>query len=233
VQGPRVIRLSVVGGRGRVHRLIDRAAGPGAVVVDIRAHVGYNTIYASRRVGPSGRVVAIEPAADNLRILRENVAINGIGNVVVQPVAAGAAAASRDLFLRGEHSAVNSVFETSVYGTVTAVERVRVAPVDDLVEGRADLVKIDVEGAELDVLAGMSRLLEHPGLRLIVEWHPGLQEAAGYEASALPRFLLECGFSLRAVGHTGGAPLTKKDVERVETQMRHSTHPVELDAWRA
>src|SRR5436190_10169916 len=95
VPGSRVIRLSVVGGNRRVHRLIDRAAGPGAIVVDVGAHVGYNTIYASRRVGPSGRVVAIEPAADNLRILRENVAINGIANIVVEPVAAGAGGASR------------------------------------------------------------------------------------------------------------------------------------------
>src|SRR4029453_8542930 len=116
---------------------------------------------------------------------------NGLDNVVVLPVAAGRAHEGRDLFLRGEKRAVNSLFRDSVYAAVTGVEPVRVAPLDDLVDADPDLVKIDVEGAELDVLAGMTRLLGRPAIRLIVEGHPGLQAAAGYPPDALPRFLLD------------------------------------------
>jgi FkbM family methyltransferase len=232
VPGPLPIRLSVVAGNIRLHRLIDRLVGPGATVVDVGANIGYNTVYAAQRVGPTGRVIAIEPATDNVRILRDNVTANALGNVAVHMAAAGRAHEQRALFLRGDVSAVNSLFEESVYATVTGVEQVRVVPLDDLVEGEADLVKIDVEGAELDVVAGMERLLRRPAIRLIVEWHPRLQEAAGYAAEALPQALLAHGFSLRAAGHTRVRALAAGDLMAMAARLRRAGRPVELVATR-
>jgi FkbM family methyltransferase len=232
IPGPLPIRMSVVAGNIRVHGLMDRVMRRGALVVDVGASIGYNTVYASRRVGPTGRVVAIEPAADNLGVLRENIATNDLGNVVVRPVAAGRAHEVRDFFLRGETSAVNSLFPQSVYAAVTRIEQVQVAPLDDLVEGDPALVKIDVEGAELDVLGGMTRLLERSALQLIVEWHPGLQEAAGYAPDALPRALLERGLTLHAAWHTHAARLDAGDIDRVATALRRTGRPVELIARR-
>jgi FkbM family methyltransferase len=232
IPGPLPIRISVVAGNIRVHRLMDAAIRPGATVVDVGANVGYNTVYASRRVGPTGRVVAIEPAADNIGVLRENVVTNGLDNVVVVPIAAGRAHEVRDFFLRGETSAVNSLFPESVYAAVTSVEQVRVAPLDDLVDVDPDLVKIDVEGAELDVLAGMTRLLGRSGVRLIVEWHPALQEAAGHAPDALPRLLLHHGLTVHAAWHTHVARLNAGDIGRVATRLRRAGRPVELIARR-
>jgi FkbM family methyltransferase len=232
IPGPLPIRLSVVAGNRRLHRLIDTAIGPGALVVDVGSHIGYNTVYASRLVGPTGRVVAVEPAADNVRVLRENITANAIENVVVHMVAAGRAHEVRDLFLRGEVSAVNSLFPESVYATVTGVEQVRVAPLDHLVDGDPDLVKIDVEGAELDVLAGMARLLRRSAIRLIVEWHPRLQQAAGYSADALPRVLLGHGFALHAAWHTHMLRLNPGDIDAVASRLGRAGRPVELVANR-
>jgi FkbM family methyltransferase len=232
IPGPLPIRLSVVAGNMRLHRLMDRAIRPGAIVVDVGANIGYNTVYASRRVGPTGRVVAVEPAADNVRVLRENIAANTLENVIVHAVAAGRAHELRALFLRGQVSAVNSLFPESVYATVTGVEQVRVAPLDDLVEGDPDLVKIDVEGAELDVLAGMTRLLRRSAIRLIVEWHPGLQQAAGYEADALPRALLGHGFALHAAWHTHVMRVNSGDIDGVASRLRRAGRSVELAANR-
>jgi FkbM family methyltransferase len=232
VPGPLAIRLSVVAGNVRVHRLIDAAIRPGATVVDVGASIGYNTVYASRRVGPTGRVIAIEPAADNVGVLRENIAANRLDNVVVRPVAAGRAHEVRDFFLRGETSAVNSLFPESVYAAVTSVAQVPVAPLDDLVDVDPALVKIDVEGAELDVLAGMTRLLRHPPIRLIVEWHPGLQEAAGYAPDALPRLLLDRGLTVHAAWHTHVTTLDAGDIEEVTARLRRAGRPVELIAGR-
>lgn len=232
VPGPLLIRLSVVASNIRLHRLIAAAAGAGATIVDVGANTGYNTIYAARLVGPHGRVIAIEPAADNVRVLRDNVAANRLTNVTVHTTAAGRVHEVRDLFLRGDVSAVNSLFAESVYATVTGVEPVPVAPLDALVDGDADLVKIDVEGAELDVLAGMTRLLASPSIQLIVEWHPRLQEAAGYAADALPRCLLEHGFLLRAASHTRIGVLTADGIEPMSDRLRRSGHPVELVAAR-
>src|SRR5690349_21031513 len=180
VPGSLTIRLSTVLGNRRIHRLMNPFLLPGAVVVDVGANIGFNTLYAAQRVGPNGRVLAVEPADDNVAVLRENVQRSKLENIAIVPVAAGRGIGTRPFFLRGDVSAVNSFYPESIYAAVTGVVDVPVQALDDLVEGDADIVKIDVEGAELDVLAGMTRLLRYPGLRLVVEWHPLLQEKAGY-----------------------------------------------------
>jgi FkbM family methyltransferase len=232
VPGPRAIRLSVVAGNIRLHRLFDAVLRPGATVVDIGANIGYNAVYAATRVGASGRVIAIEPAADNLAVLEQNIAATGLRNVTVRRAAAGRDSGTRDFFLRGNTSAVNSFFPESCYAAVTGVVQVPVAPADDLVDGDADLVKIDVEGAELDVLAGMSRLLRHPRITLIVEWHPALQTAAGYALDALPRWLLDRGFQLRAASHMSVRSLVEPDLPALAARLHGARRPVELVAHR-
>jgi FkbM family methyltransferase len=232
VPGSLPIRVSVVAGNRRVHRLMAAALHPGAIVVDVGANVGYNTVYAAQLVGPTGRVIAVEPADDNLAVLRENISSSDLHNVVVHGVAAGRAREVRDFFLRGEISAVNSLFPESCYAAVSGVTQVRVAPLDDLVGGYPDLVKIDVEGAELDVLAGMPRLLRAPDIHLIVEWHPVLQQAAGYAADELPRTLLAQHFTLEAAWHTHVTRLHADDLPALVARLSRSRRPVELVARR-
>jgi len=93
-------------------------------------------------------------------------------------------------------------------------------------------VKIDVEGAELDVLGGMMRLLRSPHIRLVVEWHPLLQEKAGYAAGALPLALLDLGFELRGASHSSVKPVTRNNVQRFVDQLKRSGRPVDLLATR-
>jgi len=231
VPGSRRIRVSVVGGNLRIQRLITAAVRPGATVVDVGANIGYNTVYAALRVGPAGRVLAIEPALDNLEVLRHNV--KDLPQVVVRAVAAGRASGSRDFFLRGDVSAVNSFFPKSCYGTVTDVVRVPVAPLDEMLDGRADLIKIDVEGGEIDVLEGMPRLRRLSGIQMIVEWHPLLQEAAGYEADALPRMLFDDGFTVSIASHTRVVRLERADVPATVARLKRAGRPIELVAQRA
>jgi FkbM family methyltransferase len=230
VPGTRRIRLSVVAGNRRMHRLLDRFAEPGFTVADVGANIGYNTVHAARLVGSRGRVVAVEPAPDNLETLRRNVTAAKLANVVVEPVAAGSGAAARDLFVRGATSAVNSFFPESCYAAVTSVIRVPVVPLDELVDGAADVVKIDVEGAELDVLEGMSRVLQSRPNALIVEWHPLLQTMAGYSPDELPRWLLQRGWRLHAASHTRVCALSMSDVSDLTTRLLRRKRPVELVA---
>jgi len=106
-------------------------------------------------------------------------------------------------------------------------------PLDDLVEAAPDLVKIDVEGAEVDVLAGMRRLLRHPAIQLIVEWHPRLQEAAGFPPDLLPRMLVGEGFELQAASHTRLARLVPDDIGALAARLHFARRPVELIARRS
>lgn len=232
VPGTRRIRLSVVAGNLRMHRLLDRFVRPGSTVVDVGANIGYNTVHAARLAGPRGRVVAVEPTPDNLETLRSNVAAAGLSNVVVAPVAAGRVAGLRELFVRGETSAVNSLFAQSCYAEVTAVLRVPVVPLDELVDGAADVVKLDVEGAELEVLEGMPRLLRTLHAVLIAEWHPLLQGLAGHDPDALPRWLLERGWRLHAASHIGVRRLHAARVPALAKRLERQRKPVELVATR-
>jgi FkbM family methyltransferase len=228
VPGTRRIRLSVVAGNLRMQRLLDRLVSPGATVLDVGANIGYNTVHAARLAGPRGRVVAVEPTPDNLEVLRRNVEAAELENVVVEPVAAGRTSGVRELFVRGARSAVNSLFAESCYASVTDVLQVAVLPLDELVDGAADIVKIDVEGAELDVLEGMTRLLRTPPTALIVEWHPLLQAMAGYLPDELPRWFLSRGWRLHAASHTAVRSLTAADVPGTTARLLRQRRPVEL-----
>jgi FkbM family methyltransferase len=232
VPGTRRIRLSVVAGNLRIHRLLDRFVSVGSTVVDVGANIGYNTLHAARLAGRRGRVLAIEPTPDNLAVLRRNVTAADVLNVTIEPVAAGSARGTRDLFVRGAVSAVNSLFPLSCYASVTDILQVPVVPLDELVDGAVDVVKIDVEGAELDVLEGMSRLLRRPHVVLIVEWHPLLQQLAGYAADALPRWLLERGFELQAASHLTVRSLAAGDLAPLTSRLLRLKKPVELLAGR-
>jgi SAM-dependent methyltransferase len=125
VPGTRRERLSMVAGNLRMQRLFDRYVKPGATVIDVGANIGYNAIHAARLAGRQGRVIALEPTPDTLTVLRRNIAASGLANIAIEPVAAGGIAGARDFFVRGEISAVNSLYPDSRYATVTSVSACR------------------------------------------------------------------------------------------------------------
>ena len=171
------------------------AIAPGAVVVDVGAHIGYYACLAGRVAGPHGTVHAIEPAAENVSVLRANVARNGLGNVIIHEVAAAATTGER-AFTLTDASDSHGFYDHPLAHTVEKV-RVPTRAVDELVPGRADVIKIDAEGAELEVLEGIRGLLARSaGALLIVEWNPRCLIAAGRSPGELPQ-------ALRALGLTG------------------------------
>ena len=186
------------GSRELVRRLLE----PGGTFLDVGANVGLYTVVAGRRVGPEGRVLAVEADAGNRGWLERNVRANGLGNVEVLPFAAGAEHRHRRFRLRrdGGH---HGFYRHPVEATVETIE-VEERPLDALVEGPVDLVKLDVEGGELEVLRGMERILEeNPRIRLLLEWNPPLLRAAELEVEAAPRWLAGRGFELLRVDEEG------------------------------
>lgn len=173
---------------------VRRSSRRGMVAVDVGAHIGYFTLLLARLAGPEGRVYAVEPAADNLAFLERNVTANGLRTVTIVPVAAGAGRGPRALVLTGSSDS-HGFYAHPLAPTEGSIE-VSEMPLDELVPYPVDLVKIDVEGAEPEVLAGMPRLLDSPGLRLVVEWNPACLRAAGHDPAGLPASLRALGFEV-------------------------------------
>jgi FkbM family methyltransferase len=155
--------------------LLLRELEAGDVVFDVGAHIGTFTVLMGRQVGPAGRVIAYEAAPDNVALLRDNVALNYLGEwVEVVPKAAAATAGTATLTTQRRFQGSGSLRPPGTaprFLDVDTSERVEVAtePLDIHLGAheRIALVKIDVEGAEWDVLQGMSGLLASGAVRRI------------------------------------------------------------------
>jgi FkbM family methyltransferase len=136
--------------------LFRQCLGPGDVALDIGANLGAHTLPLAQFVGPSGVVVAFEPQRILFQILCGNVALNEIGNVRALPFALGRAAGSIKVPAL-DYSSINN-FGGIPLGTEQG-EDVTVITLDQLTLAKVKLIKIDVEGMELEVLGGGSAML--------------------------------------------------------------------------
>jgi FkbM family methyltransferase len=143
--------------------LIRRRLREGDVFVDVGANIGFDTMIASRCVGERGRVVAIEASPAMCDRLRGTLSDNGRpSNVRVIQGAAGAARGTVDVYAGPSHNV--GLATTVRRGAMPHVARVDVAPLGDLLTAeeiaRVRLIKIDVEGGEDAVLAGLLSCVE-------------------------------------------------------------------------
>jgi len=136
---------------------------PGAVLYDVGANVGFLTMIGARLVGATGLVYAFEPVRTNTAVLRRNLRLNGFHNVVVIEKAVSSVPGREQLILALDSGgAAISVAERPP--DAAGVMEVEVTSIDEMIRGGGarppTVVKIDVEGAEIQVLRGMEKTLE-------------------------------------------------------------------------
>jgi len=158
-----------------VQHAFELLALPGMTVYDIGANLGFYCVILARLVGPTGRVVAFEPLPDNARWIAHNAKLNGFEQIEVRCEALG----------HGQGNAEFIVSEKSMWGKLAtagpapadAVGRITVVlmNLDTLVSAGAiappNLMKIDVEGAEVEVLTGAADTLRRCRPVLIIDLH--------------------------------------------------------------
>jgi len=138
---------------------------PGDVVVDCGANHGFSTVLFAKWAGLAGKVHAIEPSSHNMAILKENLRLNGITNVVCHQVAVGAASGTVPI---SSHPNASVVLDAAADDSLEKVPLVRL---DDVLEGETpNFLKLDVEGFEHEALKGARRVLAHAP-RLDLELH--------------------------------------------------------------
>ena len=157
-----------------VQEALRRTLAGGATFYDVGANMGFMTLVGARLVGPAGVVVSIDPEPDNAAAIEANAALNGLATVTV--IAAAAAAATGPVEVIGVRDMLwTRLAEVGEHPMERERLTVPGVSLDDLVYEQGihppDVVKIDVEGGELQVLAGMSRLLRERRPAIIAEMH--------------------------------------------------------------
>ena len=174
-------------------RMFAHSLKPGMVVADVGAHIGYYSLLAAKLVGESGRVHAFEPCKETLSILDANVRRNGFETLVVHPCAVGSQRAIRQFNITGSSDS-HGFYAHPLTATMRTVEIQQVS-LDEIIKTPLDAVKIDVEGAELEVLDGMRDVLARsPNMLLWVEWFPAGMRNAARDPLDLPERLAVLGF---------------------------------------
>lgn len=157
-----------------VQEALRRHVGPGTVVYDIGANVGFFSIFSARLAGSEGRVEAFEPVPVSAAAIRANAALNGLDTVRVHEAAVSDRAGSMKLWLPPERSQAHLVDRGVRRDTKEAIEVPLIVLDDEIAAGRLpvpSVLKIDVEGSEIAVLRGLHRTLAAHDVVVVCELH--------------------------------------------------------------
>ncbi len=202
-----------------LRRFMERYLEEGMTFVDVGAHIGMHTIAAARCVGRKGKVHAFEATPATADCLRENVIQNNLEfQISVHAQFVGASAGWTTFHMcpiNGHNSRFPLLNETSTIEVpvVTLDETLADVP-------SADLIKVDVEGAELDVFAGMNQLLERsPDACVVAEFAPSHLKRSGTNATNWEEFCRQHGFEMFIVEEPRGTlrPVAIQDLMSLET----------------
>jgi FkbM family methyltransferase len=154
-------------------RLFKRVLRSGSKVIDVGANLGWFTLLAATVVGRSGLVISLEPEPKAFSSLVKSVQRNGFKNVIPLNQAASDVDGAQTLFLHRGDSLGNSIVRNFGDGGIPVAS----STLDNLARAygllAVDLVKVDAEGAEPEVIAGMRWLIDEGRVQhMILEWNP-------------------------------------------------------------
>lgn len=163
--------------------LIQQMLCPGMRVVDVGANIGYYMLMFAQSIGPTGKIIAIEPSPENLPELELNVKMNDLHNVQIVPKAVG-----NQTKIVGLSGGINSGV---VVGGAPAFH-VEIDCIDNIITEPIDFIKIDIEGYEGLAIEGAQQTISEYRPTVFMEIHPAsIQQhgsSVGQIVGALSRF---------------------------------------------
>lgn len=169
-----------------MHIIFEKCTREGDTVLDIGSHTGMYSIPFGKAVGTTGKVFAFEPESKGYNAIKRNAELNSLTNIVPMNMAVSDREGTIDFFVRPGKDTHSIFEETDAPSPLGILEKIsmRTASIDSLVEDGVilppNLVKIDVEGAELKVLDGMVKSAKHIR-HILVEVHEVALQMAGVE----------------------------------------------------
>ncbi len=154
--------------------LLDRILKPGMVFLDVGANMGLYALFAAKRVGKEGLVVAIEPSERDFQRLKANIEVNALTNVRPIQAAISNYHGKAELLIATQEKSGHNTLGTFCYESVRLQEKqkVRVERLDDIMQQEKiehiDVIKMDIEGAEFFALQGAKEVIQrfHPVILL-------------------------------------------------------------------
>jgi len=206
------------------YQAFKESVGPGMIVYDVGAHFGTYSIIALKRSGPEGRVVAYEPHQFTRRYLEQTLGWNdALDRTIIRDVCCGAAAGTADFYcVPGQAEGKNGLVPVEGFDK----ETVRVTTLDREVRELGlvpNIIKIDVEGAEWDVLRGAEQTLATYGPALLLSVHPDALSTLGIDVGDIEGWLAERNYDWKVIA---------RDHE-VHVVARHSGKSREVKTGRA
>jgi len=221
--------LLLFGQREIEHRIIlERVLKPGMTVLDIGANIGYYTVMESKWVGPTGRVIAVEPSFRNVDLLRRNINLNRCDNVCVFHCAISDTVGEREFFI-ARSSNLNTFHNTGSGARdltgETIVVQTKTVPVMMQSIGKPDLLRMDVEGHEVEIIDGLIPSIVNREMNpmIIFETHLSRYHSKHDMALTLKR-LFSCGYYVKYL-----ASSTEAGTQRIHAQGYCGSFPIKTD----
>jgi len=145
------------------------------VIIDVGANVGYYTLQLSQYLGNTGKIISIEPDPETCDTLKKNCQLNNLKNIIIHNCAISSKTGVITLYKSETHSGESSIYSTSIENKKSSIS-IPSYSLDDLLNtkySKIDFIKIDVEGAELDVLKGGTKTLKITK-KILIELHEDL-----------------------------------------------------------
>ncbi|MGZ5136034.1 MAG: FkbM family methyltransferase [Flavitalea sp.] len=168
--------------------LLKKYVTPGAVVLDIGANIGFYAGILSKLVGPDGEVHCFEPDEKNFNYLRAST--KSLKNVSVNHKAVGPRTEKIKIYTSKDLNVDHRTYQPEEFDEEIEIEAVSI---DDYFEAgsRVDLIKMDIQGFEMQAIKGMKRTItENPGIRIISEFWPYGLNKAGSSLTEYYNFLI-------------------------------------------
>lgn len=177
--------------------IVKKIIKKGDIVLDVGANIGYYTLIFAKLVGKNGKVFSFEPDPTNFDLLTKNVKINGYENVILVRKALSYKTGKTNLFLSNTNAGDHMIVDTKENRDTVEIE---MTTGDDYFRDfseQLNFIKMDVQGAEIDALRGMSSLLQKINdIKIMIEFAPKWLKNFGYDPLKLLNYLREYDFKL-------------------------------------
>ena len=210
-------------------RVITEILSSGDLAFDVGANIGYTTCLMAKTVTSRGQVHAFEPEPGNFDVLTQNVQMNGLRCVIARRLALSSHSGTELIHLAednlGDHSLVDLPGRREIPVEAVSFDEYLAS---ECVGQKVRLVKIDVQGYELEVLKGMEISLQKGVVdALLVEFWPARVRMTGTPSSTFPAFLAQIPYNATIVSDTGGGKhRTLEELaaacEEIEKEPNHS-----------